>query len=171
MTTPDPPVAEDPPPPPDTVEKAGGRPVELAQVRKHAVELLAELDRPPRNLRIEAGTITVDITWPDETGVPKAGAGDQRSKDVASAETPRGGGGDYVSSPVVGVFYCAPERGADPFVSIGSVVRPGQQVGIVEAMKLMMPVEADRDGRITEVLKADGAPVEYGEPLFALAAE
>ena len=52
-------------------------------------------------------------------------------------------------------------------MSVGTVARPGQQVGIVEAMKLMVPVEADWAGRVSAVLKGDGEPVEYGEPLFA----
>jgi acetyl-CoA carboxylase biotin carboxyl carrier protein len=55
-------------------------------------------------------------------------------------------------------------------VTIGSPVRPGQQIGIIEAMKLMIPVEADRHGRIANILKANNEPVEYGEPLFELAA-
>jgi acetyl-CoA carboxylase biotin carboxyl carrier protein len=74
-----------------------------------------------------------------------------------------------VCAPSVGVFYRAPEPGAKPFVNEGDVIRPGQQVAIIEAMKLMLPVEAQRPGRVLEVLKADGAPVEYGEPLFVLA--
>ena len=74
-----------------------------------------------------------------------------------------------VRAPSVGVFYRAPEPGAPPFVGEGDTVRPGQQVAIVEAMKLMLPVEADRAGRVVEVLKRDGEPVEYGEVLFVLA--
>jgi acetyl-CoA carboxylase biotin carboxyl carrier protein len=67
------------------------------------------------------------------------------------------------------MFYRCPEPGADPFVREGDVVTTGQQIAIIEAMKLMLPVEAERAGRIVEVLKGDGEPVEYGEPLFALA--
>ncbi|TMR02608.1 acetyl-CoA carboxylase biotin carboxyl carrier protein subunit, partial [Actinomadura soli] len=77
---------------------------------------------------------------------------------------------EHLTSPAVGVFYHAKEPGAEPFVSVGDAVSPGQQIGIVEAMKLMIPVEADRAGTIAAVVKDDGAPVEYGEPLFALAA-
>jgi acetyl-CoA carboxylase biotin carboxyl carrier protein len=74
----------------------------------------------------------------------------------------------YLSAPAVGVFYRAPEPGAEPFVAEGDTVSAGQQVAIVEAMKLMIPVEADQPGRIAKVLKDNGEPVEYGERLFLL---
>jgi acetyl-CoA carboxylase biotin carboxyl carrier protein len=140
----------------------GGMPAQLAEVQRHTVELLSRLGRPPSNVRIQAGDITLDITWGGEPVAP-----------VESAESPAEteSAAEYLTSPGVGTFYHAPEPGAEPFVSVGSIVRPGQQVGIIEAMKLMMPVEADRAGRIAEVLKPNGEPVEFDEPLFAIAAE
>jgi len=69
---------------------------------------------------------------------------------------------------MVGVFYRAPQPGAAPFVTEGDYITLGQQVAIIEAMKLMIPVEADRTGRITSVLVPDGESVEYGQPLFAV---
>lgn len=82
-----------------------------------------------------------------------------------------GGTPDIVCSPSVGTFYRAPEPGAPPFVAEGDPVQPGQQIAIVEAMKLMLPVEATRAGRVIRILKSDGEPVEYGEPLLELAAQ
>ncbi|MGH3427261.1 MAG: acetyl-CoA carboxylase biotin carboxyl carrier protein, partial [Mycobacteriales bacterium] len=73
----------------------------------------------------------------------------------------------YLTSPAVGVFYRAPEPGTAPFVSEGDTVVTGQQVGIIQAMKLMIPIEADQAGRVLDVLKSNGEPVEYGEKLFA----
>jgi acetyl-CoA carboxylase biotin carboxyl carrier protein len=168
---------------------------ELAEVQKHAVELLAKLDRPPRNLRVQAGAVAVDITWPDEGQPPVAWLEDSSGNGMA-AHPPRvaasgvaavgvaavgaaaavlaadqGVAAEYLTSPGVGVFYHAREPGAEPFVSVGSHVQPGQQIGIIEAMKLMIPVEADRGGFITEVIKLNGEAVEYDERLFALAAE
>ncbi|WP_433325217.1 acetyl-CoA carboxylase biotin carboxyl carrier protein [Spirillospora sp. CA-294931] len=142
----------------------------LAEVREQAVELLARLERPPRNLRIETGTITIDIAWDDEAPaapVPPPAVPAAEPGRTAAAD---GTGARYLTSPAVGVFYHAREPGAEPFVSVGATVRPGQQIGIVEAMKLMIPVEADRAGTVTAVVKEDGEPVEYGEPLFALEA-
>jgi len=78
--------------------------------------------------------------------------------------------GTPLTSSTVGTFYRSPEPGAEPFVEVGDRVKAGQQVGIVEVMKLMIPVEADRDAVIAEVLAHDGESVEYGQPLFALGA-
>ncbi len=144
---------------------------ELAQVQERAVELLTKLRRQPSNLRIQAGDVTVDITWPAEPAPP----GDRPREAAAAAEYEPLEAGDaeakeYLTSPAVGVFYHAKEPGAEPFVAVGGLVQPGQQIGIIEAMKLMIPVEADRAGVITDVLKSNGAPVEYDEPLFAVEA-
>lgn len=73
-----------------------------------------------------------------------------------------------ICAPTVGAFYHAPAPGEPPFVAVGDHIRRGQQVGVLEAMKLMIPIEADRDGRVTAVLVADGAQVEYGAPLIAI---
>jgi acetyl-CoA carboxylase biotin carboxyl carrier protein len=164
------PIAE-----PDPV--ADSTAADLAQVRQHAVELLAQLDRPPRNLHIQAGEVSVDITWAE----PAAAGPAERSvltefrpveAQPAEAAAPTvGPAAEYLTSPGVGVFYHSREPGAAPFVAVGSLVQPGQQIGIIEAMKLMIPVEADRAGRIREVVKGNGEPVEYAEPLFALEPE
>ncbi len=73
-----------------------------------------------------------------------------------------------VNSPFVGTFYCAPSPSEKPFVEIGTKVKKGQTIGIVEAMKLMNAIEADADGAIKQILKKDGDPVEFGEPLFII---
>ncbi|WP_460402934.1 acetyl-CoA carboxylase biotin carboxyl carrier protein, partial [Actinophytocola sediminis] len=78
--------------------------------------------------------------------------------------------GPPLNAATVGTFYRSPAPGAPPFVTEGDEVSPGQQVAIIEAMKLMLPVEAERGGRIAEVLVADGEGVEYGQPLFRLTA-
>ncbi len=73
-----------------------------------------------------------------------------------------------VNSPFVGTFYGAPSPSEKPFVEIGSRVKKGQTIAIVEAMKLMNAIEADADGSIRQILKKDGDPVEFGEPLFII---
>ncbi|MCL9758707.1 hypothetical protein MXD95_005465 [Frankia sp. AiPa1] len=67
------------------------------------------------------------------------------------------------------MFYRAPEPGKPPFVTEGDLVRAGQQVGIVEAMKLMIPIEAERPGRVVRVLVEDASAIEHDQPLFLLA--
>jgi acetyl-CoA carboxylase biotin carboxyl carrier protein len=73
-----------------------------------------------------------------------------------------------VPSPMVGTAYRAAEPGAAPFVEVGSTVRAGQTILIVEAMKHMNEVAAPRAGKVVEILVEDGQPVEYGEPLMII---
>jgi acetyl-CoA carboxylase biotin carboxyl carrier protein len=73
-----------------------------------------------------------------------------------------------VKSPIVGTFYEAPSPGSPPFVQVGDVVKPGQILCIVEAMKLMNEIEADQGGEVVRRVVENGQPVEYGQALFAL---
>ena len=73
-----------------------------------------------------------------------------------------------VEAPMVGTFYRAPKPDAPPFVSEGDVVKEGQVLCIVEAMKLMNEIEAKAAGRIVKVVAENGQPVEFGQPLFLL---
>ncbi|TKX28688.1 acetyl-CoA carboxylase biotin carboxyl carrier protein [Campylobacter estrildidarum] len=73
-----------------------------------------------------------------------------------------------INSPMVGTFYQAPSPGAASFVKVGSTVKKGDAIAIVEAMKIMNEIEAEFDCRIVEILVADGQPVEFGMPLFAV---
>ena len=73
-----------------------------------------------------------------------------------------------ITSPIVGVFHMAPSPEANPYVEVGSVVKKGQVLCIVEAMKLMNEIESDTDGTISRILVENGQPVEYGEPLFLI---
>jgi acetyl-CoA carboxylase biotin carboxyl carrier protein len=72
----------------------------------------------------------------------------------------------YVTSPFVGTFYRASAPDAPPFVDVGSVVRPGQVLCIIEAMKLMNEIEAEFAGTILECLVENGRPIEFGQRLF-----
>ena len=76
---------------------------------------------------------------------------------------------NVVPSPMVGTFYAAATPTSAPFVSIGDEVKPGQVMCIIEAMKMMNQIEADRGGRVTAIMAKNGDPVEFGQPLFVLA--
>ena len=76
--------------------------------------------------------------------------------------------GHVVTSPMVGTFYRAPSPGAKPFVEVGTQVKVGDVLCIIEAMKMMNQIEADKAGVIKAILKENGQPVEYGEPLFVI---
>ncbi len=71
-----------------------------------------------------------------------------------------------IKSPMVGTFYKAPAPDAKPYVEIGQIIKAGQVVCIVEAMKLMNEIEAETAGRIVEVLVENAKPVQFGQPLF-----
>ena len=82
---------------------------------------------------------------------------------VAAAPT-----GHVVKSPMVGTFYRASSPGAKPFVDVGSQVKEGDTICIVEAMKILNEIEADKSGTIVRVLGENGQAVEYGQPLFVI---
>ncbi len=76
--------------------------------------------------------------------------------------------GHTVTSPMVGTFYRAASPGAKEFVSIGQQVTVGDTLCIIEAMKMLNQIEADKSGKVSAVLVENGQPVEFGEPLFII---
>lgn len=76
--------------------------------------------------------------------------------------------GNIVKSPMVGTFYIKSSPTSNPYVEIGSEVKKGAVLCIIEAMKLMNEIESELDGKIAEILVKDGEPVEYGQPLFRI---
>jgi acetyl-CoA carboxylase biotin carboxyl carrier protein len=75
---------------------------------------------------------------------------------------------EHVVSPMVGTFYASPSAGEEPFVKVGTSVKAGQVVCVLEAMKLFNEVQTEADGEIAEILVKDGDVVEYGQPLFVI---
>ncbi len=76
--------------------------------------------------------------------------------------------GHVVKSPMVGTFYRSSSPGANPFVELGSVVKEGETLCIIEAMKILNEIEADKSGTITQILLENGQAVEYGQSLFVI---
>jgi len=76
--------------------------------------------------------------------------------------------GHTVKSPMVGTFYRASSPGAKSFVEVGSVVKEGETICIIEAMKILNEIEADKAGTVTRILGENGQAVEYGQPLFVI---
>ncbi|MPM88125.1 Biotin carboxyl carrier protein of acetyl-CoA carboxylase [bioreactor metagenome] len=85
-----------------------------------------------------------------------------------AAAAPAAVEGHVVKSPMVGTFYRASSPGAKPFVDVGSQVKEGETICIVEAMKILNEIEADKTGTIVRVLGENGQAVEYGQPLFVI---
>ncbi len=102
---------------------------------------------------------------PVMTMMPAAAAGVPAVvEDVVAAPPP----GHAVKSPMVGTFYRASSPDSKPFVDIGSVVKEGETICIIEAMKILNEIEADKSGTITRILSENGQAVEYGQPLFII---
>ena len=76
--------------------------------------------------------------------------------------------GHEVKSPMVGTFYRSSSPGGKPFVEVGSVVKEGETICIVEAMKILNEIESDKAGTVTRILIENGEAVEYGQPLFVI---
>ena len=87
---------------------------------------------------------------------------------AAPVAAPAAPSGHIVKSPMVGTFYRSAQPGSDPYVSVGSQVKEGDTLCIIEAMKLMNEIEADKSGTIKSVLADNGSPVEFGQPLFVI---
>jgi acetyl-CoA carboxylase biotin carboxyl carrier protein len=146
----------------------------LDAICRNVLRLLAAARDTPARLRVEADGKVVEMEWPERTVTaviadPAAAA----SGAAALASLPSGpdydgsGRGFCILAPSVGTFYHAPEPGAAAFVQVGEELETGRQVGILEVMKLMTPVLADRPGRVVEFLVPDGTAVEHGRPLIA----
>ncbi|MGW5577579.1 acetyl-CoA carboxylase biotin carboxyl carrier protein [Micromonospora chokoriensis] len=142
----------------------------LETVEHSVLRLLSGFRDPPARLEITAGAVTVTAEWAAGEGVGGTLPAAPAARARAATDVPDSPADDrlLVRAPTVGVFYRAPQPGSPPFVQVGDQVAAGQQIGIVEAMKLMIPVTVDAPGAVLDVLVADGAAVEYDTPLVAL---
>ncbi|MGC1454299.1 MAG: acetyl-CoA carboxylase biotin carboxyl carrier protein [Nitrospirota bacterium] len=102
------------------------------------------------------------IVAPAVTVVPAPGAVAEKATEAVKTNIIR------VTSPIVGTFYRSSSPDKPPYVEVGDVVKKGQVLCIIEAMKLMNEIECESAGKIVQILVESGAPVEYGEPLFVI---
>jgi len=143
-----------------------GHPLEapsLEALCQQAKVLAAGLPGTLTRLTVMVGDNRVEVEWQPVTVV--AGVAPAASATIEAAEPETG---VAVVAPLVGTFYRASGPDAAPFVSEGDLVEAGQQVGIVEAMKIMNAVQADQAGRVAKILVADSDMVEYGQQLMIL---
>lgn len=138
--------------------------VDDALVRKLAKLLqetgLTEIEYENNGQRIRVNSSVSAAVAPVAVAAPAAAAPAAAKSDAPAAGT--------LSSPMVGTAYMAPEPGANPFVKVGDRVSKGQTVLIIEAMKVMNPIQAPAAGTVTAVYIQDGQPVEFGEPLLVI---
>ena len=91
-----------------------------------------------------------------------------KTEEIEETKIPPSIDGDTINSPMVGSFYRAASPDSAPFVEVGSTVKKGEVLCIIEAMKLLNEIESEHDGIIKKILVENGQPVEFGEPLFVI---
>lgn len=129
----------------------------------HLIKLIETVSRSELSkFEYEEGGVKVQMEKPEvvQAAPVLAGSAVQAEEETA--------GDNVVTCPLVGIFYAAPEEGAEPFVKVGDTVKKGQTLAIVEAMKLMNEIESEVDGVVTEVLAENGQAVEFGQELFRI---
>lgn len=141
---------------------------------KELIRLMKENDLTSLALETAEGKIALSRQAAPAAPAAPAASAAPAAQAVPAASAPSDDPGmDFsdvtdVTAPMVGVFYAAPAPGQPPFVQVGSRVKKGDVLCILEAMKLMNEITADRDGQIVDVCAADGDVVEFGQPLFKL---
>ncbi len=125
-----------------------------------------EIAEADGKVRIVKGVAPATYVLPAQAPAP--GAMEQRSREAAAEPVAPAPTGHVIKSPMVGTFYRTASPGSEPFVEIGTMVREGQPVCIIEAMKIMNEIESDFAGSIREILCENGQAVEFGQPLFVV---
>jgi acetyl-CoA carboxylase biotin carboxyl carrier protein len=154
--------------------------VDIRKVKK-LIELLEEsgiseieISEGEESVRISRyprpGTVSVQtIAAPAATAAPPTVAapanGETQATAPAAAPPQRG---HQVTAPMVGTFYSGPAPGAKPFVEIGTEVKPGDTLCVIEAMKMMNQIESEVAGKVVSILVENGTPVEFGQALFVI---
>ena len=141
--------------------------MELDEI-KHLIELLQETDITELMIEKEGSKLKIkrEKFLSSFEAVPSVAQNVQKDvqgpKDVVVEDQKLA----TITSPIVGIYYSSTSPEGPPFVEVGSQVKKGQVLCIVEAMKLMNEIESDANGTIAKILIENGQPVEYGEPLF-----
>ena len=149
--------------------------MDIRKVKK-LIELLEESGIS--ELEISEGEESVRISRHPRTAMqlPMAAAMPMAAAPPPGPATPATAAGEHkprnddntVTSPMVGTYYSASAPGAKAFVEIGTEIKVGQILCIIEAMKMMNQIESDKAGRVTAILAKNGEPVEFGQPLFII---
>jgi acetyl-CoA carboxylase biotin carboxyl carrier protein len=135
----------------------------IAELEIKEGEEAVRISRLPTSARFPAGPVAAaPLAPPAESALPAVPA---PAPEVAAKPRPNE---HVITAPMVGTFYGSASPGAKPFVEIGDEIKVGQVLCIIEAMKMMNQIEADRAGRITSIMARNGEPVEFGQPLFVV---
>jgi len=142
----------------DLVEESG-----IAELEVTEGEEKVRITRVSANTQIAYAQPMMQMPMQQQMAAPAA------APVAAAAEAPAAANNaNALKSPMVGTFYRSASPGSKPFVEVGQSVNVGDTLCIIEAMKLMNEIEADRSGVVKAALAEDGQPVEYGKPLFII---
>jgi len=158
--------------PKETGDKTEGK-VEGSSVDQDMIRELAKLldETNLTEIEFERGGVRVRVARQGQPVVAAVAAPRGAAAAPAAADAPSGDMSKHpgaVPSPMVGTAYLGPEPGARPYIEVGSQVRAGQTLLIIEAMKTMNQIPAPRAGRVVQILVEDAQPVEFGEPLIII---
>ena len=149
--------------------------MDIRKVKK-LIELLeesgiAEIEIKEGEESVRISRMPVAVPMPQYYAPPAAAAPVVSPAAIAAVAAPSAAAvrnENIVPSPMVGTYYSASSPTTPPFVAVGDEVKPGQVLCIIEAMKMMNQIEADRGGRVTAIMVKNGDPVEFGQPLFVV---
>ena len=145
--------------------------IELLEESGIAEIEIKEGEEAVRISRMPAGGVVTHVA-PAMMAAPPAAAAPIAAAAAPAAGAPaapaRRANEHVVAAPMVGTFYASASPGAKPFVEIGTEVKEGQVLCIIEAMKMMNQIESDKAGKVTAIMATNGDPVEFGQPLFVI---
>lgn len=149
----------------DLVQASGIAEIEINEEGDH----VRIVNRPAQAAQAAPAIIEIPQAAPAPAApAPAAPAPSAAPAAPSAAPASNSPSGTQVTSPMVGTFYRAPSPGADPFVEVGTQVKKGDTLCIIEAMKLLNEIEAEVSGTVKEILVDNGSPVEFGQPLFVI---
>lgn len=137
----------------------------LKIIRDFETSKLQSLELEWNDLKIKMAKPEVVFAAQPAHSALQTGTEPFRTAESTTLEKPKG---HVVKSPLVGTFFAATSPDAEPFVKVGDTVKKGDTLCIIEAMKIMNEIEADKAGTIAKVLVTNGQAVEYGQPLFII---
>jgi acetyl-CoA carboxylase biotin carboxyl carrier protein len=146
----------------------------LAEIEIKEGEESVRLARMPKGITMAAPAPQMQMAAAPHAEAPRA-APAAAAHAAPSSESHGGKGGakempdgHMIRSPMVGTYYASPNPDAPPYVTVGSTVKAGQTLGIIEAMKMFNPIEADVSGTVRAILVETGQPIEFDEPMFVI---
>ncbi|KAF1687212.1 acetyl-CoA carboxylase, biotin carboxyl carrier protein [Pseudoxanthomonas broegbernensis] len=142
----------------------------LAEIEIKEGEESVRLSRIPQGMAMAAPAAAMEVRGPAVAAAPAMPM--NSPVEAATGGAPKPGGdlppGHVVRAPMVGTYYAAPAPDKPAFVAVGQQVKAGETLGIIEAMKMFNPIEADASGTVVAILCESGQPIEFDQPLFVI---